>query len=244
MSLPPPRRTIRAGFERLPPDQDLPRHQHADAYATIVLDGAYEQIAFAGRLQLEAGDVLIQPTLDCHADRMLSRGLTLIRLPWRREPNLGGLYRGCRIDSIRRAAERDVAEATALLEEDLGLRTRAPVAIEHWADRLAADLSSNPNLRITAWADAMRLSRERVSRGFASVYGIAPTQFRSELRARAAWFEITGGFDSLSKIALDHGFSDQAHMTRAVKALTQATPMQWRRSHLFKTTGTATGKLQ
>lgn len=87
MRLATPRRAIRAGLERLPPGRDLPRHQHVDAYATIVLHGAYEQFAYAGRLKVQAGDVLIQPTLDCHADQMLSPSLTLIRLPWRREPN-------------------------------------------------------------------------------------------------------------------------------------------------------------
>lgn len=243
MRLATPRRAIRAGLERLPPGRDLPRHQHVDAYATIVLHGAYEQLAYAGRLKVQAGDVLIQPTLDCHADQMLSPGLTLIRLPWRLEPNLGGVYRGCRIDAIRHAAQHDVAEAVTLLEEDLAVRTLVPAAAEHWADILAADLSSNPRLRIGAWADAVRLSREHVSRGFAGVYGATPAQFRSELRARTAWFQIIGGFEPLSKIAVDCGYADQAHMTRDVKALTQATPAQWRRSHLFKTTRCAADRL-
>jgi hypothetical protein len=56
----------------------------------------YEQLAYAGRLRLECGDVLLQPTFDCHADRMLSQGLVILRLPWRRECGFGGVYRGDR----------------------------------------------------------------------------------------------------------------------------------------------------
>jgi anti-sigma factor ChrR (cupin superfamily) len=93
MNTQPPRRVIRAGFERIPQVAGMARHQHVEAYATLVLDGAYDQFAYAGRLQVEAGDVVLQPTFDCHADVMCSPGLSLIRLPWRAETSLGGVPR-------------------------------------------------------------------------------------------------------------------------------------------------------
>src|SRR5262245_36894634 len=130
MKSPPPRRHIRFGVpERLPRDHHVPRHQHVEAYATLVLGGAYEQLAYAGRLRLEAGDVLLQPTFDCHADRMLSQGLEILRLPWRRESGFGGVYRRCRVDLIRQAAGRDLREAVVLLEEDLASHPAAPSAM-------------------------------------------------------------------------------------------------------------------
>jgi AraC-like DNA-binding protein len=39
----------------------------------------------------------------------------------------------------------------------------------------------------------------------------------------------------LSKAAADFGFADQAHMTRAIKALTGTPPGRWRGEHLFNT---------
>ena len=242
MRSPTPRRHIRVGHDRLAAGYDLPRHQHFEAYATLVLKGTYEQLAYAGRLKPEAGDVVIQPTFDCHANRMLSRGLELIRLPWRREPTLGGVYRGCRIDMIQAAAKRNITEAVALLEDEIAQRDPLPTGFDDWADLLARDLAADPKLRIAVWADCATLSRERVSRGFASVYGVAPTQFRSELKARTAWLRITETVDPLATIAAEI-FSDQAHMTRAVKALSGATPTQWRRSHSFKTSYLYTTKL-
>lgn len=229
-----PQRAIRFGFEHLPAGFIVPRHRHVEAYATIVLEGAYEQLAFAGRLRLEAGDVLVQPTLDCHACRMESPGLEILRLPWRREPSFGGVYRGCRVDTIVGTARRSLVEASQLLAEELASRAPAGTSVDHWADALARALAANTHLRIAEWAEGARLSRERVSRGFLEVYGVSPGQFRSELKARAAWFRVTGTADLLSKIAAEAGFSDQAHMARMVKAFTGAPPIWWRVSHSSK----------
>jgi AraC-like DNA-binding protein len=229
-----PNRLIHFGLDRLPAGLHARRHQHVEAYATIVLKGAYEQLAFAGRLRLEAGDVIIQPTFDCHASRMKSPGLEILRLPWRREPTLGGVYRGCHVDTIVEAARRDLVEASQLMAEKLASRAPAGTSVDHWADALAGALAANTHLRIAEWAERAHLSRERVSRGFFEVYGVSPGQFRSELKARAAWFRVTGTADLLSKIAVEAGFSDQAHMARMVKAFTGAPPIRWRASHSFK----------
>jgi len=239
----PPRRVIRFGPDRLAAGDDRPRHQHAEPYATLVLKGAYEQLAYAGRLRLECGDVLIQPTFDCHANRMLSRGVELIRLPWRHEASLGGVYRGCRIDLIRQIAAHDIVEAVALLEEELTSRTPQRGPIEDCEDELASGLAATSRLRIGQWAQRAHLSRESVSRGFSSVYGVPPVQFRAELSARAAWLRVIGSCDPLSRIATELGFADQAHMTRAIRALTGAPPSGWRRSHLFKTLSSGSIKL-
>jgi AraC-like DNA-binding protein len=200
----------------------------------VLLKGAYEQLGYVGRLKVEEGDVLIQPTFDCHTSRMLSQGLELIRLPWRRDITFGGIYRGCRIDVVLQEALWDVIAAAKLLEEELDRREPIIAVASHWTEELAIALAENPKLHIAAWAEAAHLSRERVSRGFAAVYRVPPGQFRSELNARAAWLRITGTREPLSKIAADLAFADQAHMTRVVGIFTGATPTQWRASHLFK----------
>ncbi|HEY1614384.1 MAG TPA: AraC family transcriptional regulator [Rhizomicrobium sp.] len=238
-----PHRTIRAGREKLEHHQHVPRHLHVDAYATLVLAGAYEQFSYAGRLKAVAGDVLVQPSFDCHADRMLTRGIELIRLPWRYEPGFGGLYRNLRVDPILRAAERSVREAVMLLEEELALAACEPPATETWSDRLAIDLRLSPRLHIAPWAAALGLSREHVSRRFTADFGVTPSQYRSELNARRAWVAITETAGALSTIAADLGFADQAHMTRAVTAYTGMPPGRWRKAHSFKTAGAPDARL-
>lgn len=227
-----PWRNIRSGLDYLSAIRHVSRHRHFDAYATLVLHGSFEQVSYAGRLQLQAGDLLIQPTFDCHADRMISRSLVLCRLPWRPEAGYGGIYRNCRVDVAQALAERDIREAVSFLENELDRATFIPSATLDWVDELASDLRSDARIRVAQWARAKGVTREHVSRSFSSVYGASPAQFRFELTARTAWLRTVGTKERLSKIAADLGFSDQAHMTRAVKALTGQPPVQWRRGLL------------
>jgi len=85
-------------------------------------------------------------------------------------------------------------------------------------------------------ADAHGIVPETLSRGFAKVYGTTAATFRAEIRARRALGQIIRTGISLVEIAAAVGFADQAHMTRAVRALTGATPTYWRsKSNSFKT---------
>jgi AraC-like DNA-binding protein len=221
------------GIETLPGRFDLPRHRHLRAYATIVLAGRFEESGYVGRVRASAGDVLIHPALDCHENRMMTSGVTLIRLDWTDLSGIGGLYRVDDVDLLARVAERDVIAAKQLLEE-LWQRGQPPTPGQRndWPDLLAAALARDATIEVGAWADANGLAPETVSRGFAAAYGTAPIVFRAELRARAAWLRITRGGERLSAIAADTGFADQAHMTRWVHRLTGAPPIAWRRDRL------------
>jgi AraC-like DNA-binding protein len=230
------RRVVCFGAERLGFSKEMPRHHHFHSYATIVLAGGFEQFSYAGRLKLEPGDVLINPTLDCHSNRMRSRaGITLIRLPWRLESTFGGVYRNLCIDTVERVAARDSAQATGLLQEQLAGRVHRSFPPQDWPDKLANDLGANPRLRIGQWAANHGVTREYAWRSFYRSFGVAPVQFRSEMNARAALFALVRTNEPLSKVAADCGFSDQSHMTRAVRSLIGIPPARWRSLHLFKT---------
>lgn len=209
---------------------DTPRHRHLDAYATLVLDGAYEQFAYAGHLRAEAGCVLVQPTLDSHSDHRLSARLRLLRLPWPRDESLGGVFRPGGLDQVVRAAARDVTEASALLAESLRGLSPLAAAEEGAEDALAMALRRDARLPIGRWAEANGLVRETIARGFRRRYGTTPARFRGEFRARQAWLRATGSHETLAAIAADLGFADQAHMSRAVRQITGAAPSAWRRA--------------
>jgi len=224
-------RSITPGIDTLPCSFSLPWHRHLCAYATVVLAGSYEESGQVGRICAIAGDVLIHPVLDAHANRIISGGLKLIRLDWSDTSGMGGLYHLDEVDALARIAEKDVREAQLLLESCLrGRRIPSPRQKDDWPDLLLADLAKNPSTEIGAWAETNGLARETVSRGFAAAYGIAPSIVRAELRARTAWLRITRGSDCLSRIAADTGFADQAHMTRWIHRMTGAPPAVWRRN--------------
>jgi AraC-like DNA-binding protein len=222
-------RRITPGIETLPCSFNLPRHRHLRAYATVVLAGSFEESGYVGRLRATAGDVLIHPAMDCHANQMVSAGVRLIRLEWFDTEVTGGLYRLDEIDLLAQIAEKDVAEAALFLETLLRRKWPSPPGQRNdWPDQLASALTRDPSMQIGAWAEANGLAQETVSRGFSRAYDVAPSLFRAELRARGAWLRIARGAGSLSSIAADTGFADQAHMTRWVHRVTGAPPAVWR----------------
>ena len=102
-------------------------------------------------------------------------------------------------------------------------------------------------MEIGEWAEENGLARETISRGFASAYGVTPTVFRAEWRARAAWLRVVEGPDALCTIAAETGFADQAHMTRWIHRVSGTSPAAWRRdvsSFNAGATQTRTLKLQ
>jgi AraC-like DNA-binding protein len=223
-------RRVTPGIETFRYGFSLPRHRHLQAYATVVLAGSVEEAGYIGRIRATEGDVLVHSGLDCHANRMVSAGVKLIRLHWSDTNGPGGLYRLNDVDALARTAEKDVNEAALLLQHALSKRSSPPPGRGNdWPDVLATSLTQNASIAIGAWAEANGLAPETVSRGFARAYGVAPAAFRAELRARAAWLRVTRGSDCLSSIAAETGFADQAHMTRWIQRITGAPPSAWRR---------------
>jgi AraC-like DNA-binding protein len=221
---------IVGGRERWSAGTRIPRHRHAQAYAAVVLSGGYEECGSQGRFRVRAGDVLLHGAFDAHLDRF-DTAAAVLNLP------LDGAAFACTAarvrdpDAVARLAERDSAAAAASLLAQLRPAAREP---DGWPDRLASDLRDDPGLRLDAWAEEHGLAPATVSRGFARVFGVSPCVFRAEARVRRALAAIGGTALPLAGVAASHGFADQAHMTRAVCALTGLSPRRLR-SNGFKT---------
>ena len=115
------------------------------------------------------------------------------------------------------------------------LRPNGDVTMQFdWPDRLALVLTASNEQRLGQWADGMGLAAETLSRGFRAAYGITPARFRAEVRARRAMEMMLQGDTSLASIAIDCGFSDQPHFSRAIFGLTGKSPGRLRKSNSFK----------
>ena len=210
----------------------IQRHRHDLAYAAVVLSGSYEECGSQGRFRVGAGDVLLHDAFDAHLNRFQRNGAQVLNLVVADfAPGFGVGYAGDP-DVIARTAERDPVEAGALLRERFRETKRDP---EDWPDILAHDLLSNPSCRLDSWARKRGLAAETLSRGFNKVFGVTPASFRMEVRARRAFALITRSDLPLASIAATTGFADQAHMSRATRALTGSPPCTWRRSNPYKT---------
>lgn len=210
----------------LPSSTDIARHRHREPYATIILSGGYEESGDGGRLTAQAGEVLLHGPFSAHRDRVSTARTTVIDLPlpfdgreWPARARLADP------DAIVRTAERNPAEAvTAMMA---GLTPAGPADGDELPDQLSAmlRLSAPP---IGEWAAARGRSREHVSRSFEKLYGVSPAAYRADCQAKRAWRMIVASDDSLAGIAVEAGYADQAHMTRAVTGLTGMSPGRWR----------------
>lgn len=202
----------------------LPRHLHAGAYATLVLEGGYEEAGEGGRWRVRPGEVLIHAPFSIHHNRSLQQGARLVNLVLPVSTPVSVCWALADAEWVARLAERDSREAAdALLD---GRKTIAPPLADS-PDRLAEMLSGPGAVPIQAWAESHDVVRQTVFREFRSAYGVSPTRYRIEARARRAWRLIVTGAHSLSDVALGAGYADQAHMCRDVKALTGRTPGVW-----------------
>jgi AraC-like DNA-binding protein len=204
------------------------RHCHDDAFVAVVLEGGYQEAGDEGRWNVGPGDALLHHAFEAHLDRFEARGARVLVLDLPSELAGSNHLRG-RVedpDLLVRLAQRDRPAASAELAAMF-----APVAAPalDWPDRLADDLRQLEPLSLAQWAEENGLRPERLSRGFRLAYGCTPKAYRAAVRARAAAAAARTGNEAFAAIAHRLHFTDQAHMTRAVAALTGATPGWWRR---------------
>ncbi|OAN53443.1 helix-turn-helix domain-containing protein [Sphingobium sp. TCM1] len=87
-------------------------------------------------------------------------------------------------------------------------------------------------ISIAEIAHLCRLSLSYFVRAFSNAVGIAPYAWFVQQRISRAKRLLTGTSLPLAQIALECGFSDQAHFTNAFVKATETTPARWRREAL------------
>lgn len=214
------KRTYRPGYTV------LNRHLHTESYLALVLSGGYEEAGDRGCLRVKAGDVLLHSAFEAHLDRYHSSGGDVLNLAL----PLGFTchHAAMRVpdpDAIVRAAERDPREAVAQV-----LSAMQPVerGVADWPHYLALAIERNLQLRLDVWASENHLAAATISRGFRKVFGVPPSVYRAHQRARWAAQLAGSSRIRLDELAQSSGFTDQAHMTHAVRGLTGLPPGAWR----------------
>ncbi len=79
--------------------------------------------------------------------------------------------------------------------------------------------------QVNSIAQQIRVSERTINRVFSTTVGLSPKKFSSIVRLRRAINGLTTPSNTLSSIAIDCGFSDQAHMTREIKSYMRHTPL-------------------
>lgn len=110
-------------------------------------------------------------------------------------------------------------------------REPAAARLAPWQERQAKALiadSLGQNLSISRLAQACGLSRSHFSRAFRGSTGLSPHQWLTQMRIERAKTLLSEP-RPVAEVALDCGFSDQAHLARVFSRLVGLTPSQWRR---------------
>ncbi|WP_431262424.1 helix-turn-helix domain-containing protein [Roseateles chitinivorans] len=210
--------SLHRAFER------MARHRHRDGYVALVLAGGYVEAGDRGRLRVEAGQAVFHGEHESHQNEFFRAGARVLNLPADGRDAGDAFGHVDDVDAIARLAERDPRDAAALLTTTFRPST---ARLNDWPDLLAAALAGDPALRLAEWADAMGIAPQSLSRGFHRAYGITPKRYRLELRTLQALRRLPGWQGSMATLAAETGFADQAHLTRAVVALTGRTPTRW-----------------
>lgn len=199
----------------------MARHRHRQGYVALVLAGGYIEAGDRGRLRVQAGQAVIHGAYESHQDEFFGAGARVLNLPVVGAELDAAVGHVAGADAIARLAERDPGQAAELLRE-----TFQPSAarLNDWPDLLAVALAAEPGFSLAEWADGMGIAPESLSRGFRRAYGTSPKRYRLELRAIRALRLLPGWQGSIAMLAAETGFADQAHLTRAVVAVTGQAP--------------------
>jgi len=216
-------------IQRIAAGARITRAQCVESALLLVIDGQLELSSYRGRERLTRGALVLRPTFDCRALGAGPGGAVWLQIPWHDDWSLGATHAVPDVDDLLLRAGHDLGGALVEAERIMAHTPSLPTLRMHWADDLKNAIVADPHLSISGWARGRRISREGAARAFRTAYAVSPARFRLELRARRAWARIVSGDDRLSLIALETGFADQSHMTRAVGWLTGKSPSAWRR---------------
>jgi AraC-like DNA-binding protein len=119
------------------------------------------------------------------------------------------------------------APAAAVAGASAAGRARDAALVNAAREAVAAD---HPAARgLFPLAELLGVSPYRLSRAFSREAGVSLTGYRNRVRVSRALERLAAGEPSLAVLAADLGFSDQAHLTRTVRAHAGRTPAALRR---------------
>jgi AraC family transcriptional regulator len=140
-------------------------------------------------------------------------------------------------------AHRCITRATALVLSNVGgvdgitqdspaCRSRQTRLTRWQVGQVMQYIDSNlqATIRASTLAAITGLSTSYFFYAFRSTLGESPYRYVVRRRIQSAQSQMLATDDPLATIALECGFSDQAHLTRSFKQLVGATPAAWRRA--------------
>jgi len=231
---------------------DLPLHAHPSWTLTLLLAGGFEEQYSGRRTTQLCGNfaVLLRKPGEMHADRFAADGAHILVLEFhdtfikRTAPLAIGqdALAGVTLEVMSRSIHRELQHKDSgqvLALEGLALQLLATLvrsAPVRGEDDLIARARSilterfrESELRIGELASQLDIHPVALARAFRARVGTSPSDYVRHLRLEWARGELAASPRPLSTIALDAGFADQSHFTRAFRQRFGVTPARFRR---------------
>lgn len=238
--------------------RQFPRHAHDGYGLGLLDNGAHRTWSPIGHVEAVAGDVITINPEEMHDGAPVRGGARQWRMIYFEPVIVANELRDetphqleiarpiIRDSELRQRLERlfetitDEVHQPLAVEEAL-VRVLALVLRRHSARTLPAQTASPSIALARQWLDeapgesvsladlsaAAGVSRFQLVRGFAKEVGVTPYAYLMQRRVRSARGLIASG-RSLGEAALEAGFSDQSHMTRAFVRQLGVTPARYR----------------
>ena len=232
----------------VPPGSRFRRHAHEGLHLCGVLAGGFVERAARGHESAGPGTVRLSPSASHDIDfgpagarcvvihfPVPPEGLALDRSSFHADPWLAALLRrvppAVAADATRGAAALDHCVAEMLAQLLRRKNPRASSTPPGWL-RGVRDALLDGRGEAVALDDLARpfgIHRAHLARAFRDHYGVTIGAFVRRLRVERAVGLLHDRERTLADVALDAGFADQSHMTRAFAAVLQTTPGRLRR---------------
>jgi AraC-like DNA-binding protein len=168
--------------------------------------------------------MLVHRPYEAHQNIVAATGAVVLNFTLPFDVSLPSAFRVGDPEALLKLESSDLAFEQLLLEPVQKIAQQ----FTDWPDQLAAALNADTSLSIRHWAIDNGLAAATVSRGFRKVFGISAARYRAEARARHAMAELRKRDTPLAALAHELNFADQAHMSRAIRAIANDSPSRWR----------------
>jgi len=240
---------------RLSAHLELPTHRHTAGALGLILDGEITEAVEGAAFSCTAGALFLRPAEAPHSDRVSEGGASIFVIEpsqaWVDDVREHGVF----LDAPELLARGRVsALAAQLYHESRRADAASPLCIQSLLFEIAACLIRRSEAAAPGeprWLGRVRsriddtyreklclsdLARDagvhsvHLARTFRQNYGVTVGQYLRGRRIEAAAWALRSSDTALVNIALDAGFTSQAHFCTAFRRLMGCTPGQYRRA--------------
>lgn len=209
-------------------------HRHEQVQRSLLLAGSYVEDSEAGRREVHCRALSIKPAGFEHEDRFGHAGALILSVLHEhgdgaaRDYGLSSWPKCIPPQAMTFGEGFDHAWIAGPWQDARWLPPNPPT-VRPWLTEARQRLLEQPSMAVTTLARTLGKHPVHLARQFRTTFGETPSEVRQHDRTARAIDQIVRSSRTLSDIAFDVGFSDQAHMTRALKAMTGWTPADLRR---------------